>query len=213
MFDIGANLGNRTRIFLALGASVVAIEPQPRCTRGLAAAFGSSERFVLLEKAVGAEPGTATLHVSDSHTLSTLSDEWISAMTSSGRFGAASWLGEHEVEMTTLDAVIAEFGAPDFVKIDVEGYEAQVLAGLSTPLDAGSIEFAAEALDTTFVCVERLLELDAYEFQFALGERPAMSLSEWTSDVALRHALRAAQQADPRVWGDVYFSRRTQARH
>ena len=87
------------------------------------------------------------MYVSYEHTLSTLSADWLSAVSESGRFGDTRWDSEEEVEITTLDAAIAEFGEPAFVKIDVEGYESEVLSGLSRRLKAGSIEFAAESLD------------------------------------------------------------------
>src|SRR5688572_28540682 len=44
-FDVGANVGNRVKIFLKPGARVVAVEPQRECVRTLRAAFGRDPRF------------------------------------------------------------------------------------------------------------------------------------------------------------------------
>src|SRR5258707_6790810 len=53
-FDVGANIGNRVKILLRLGARVVAVEPQRECARVLKAVFGRNPNFVLVEKALGA---------------------------------------------------------------------------------------------------------------------------------------------------------------
>jgi FkbM family methyltransferase len=205
VFDVGANLGNRTTVFLTCGARVVAFEPQPLCVAALEARFGSDPSFHLVPMALGRESGSATIYVSYEHTLSTLSADWLSAVSESGRFGDTRWDSEEEVEVTTLDAAIAEFGEPAFVKIDVEGYESEVLSGLSRRLKAGSIEFAAESLDATSCCLDKLESLGNYGYQFALGERPRLELPGWVRAEELKSALRAARTGDPLAWGDVYF--------
>jgi FkbM family methyltransferase len=200
VFDVGANLGNRTAVFLTCGARVVAFEPQPLCVAALEARFGEDRFFHLVPVALGRESGSATMYVSHEHTLSTLSAGWLSAVTESGRFGDTRWDGEEEVEVMTLDAAIAEFGEPAFVKIDVEGYESEVLSGLSRRLKAGS-----ESLDATSCCLDKLESLGNYGYQFALGERPRLELPDWVRAEELKSALRAALAGDPLVWGDVYF--------
>src|SRR5262245_21821949 len=39
-FDIGANVGNRLKVFRKIGARVVAVEPQPACASVLRAVYG-----------------------------------------------------------------------------------------------------------------------------------------------------------------------------
>lgn len=82
-FDVGANVGDRTELFLALGARVVAVEPQSACVEALARRFGS--RIELVPAALGPRPGEAELLVASYHTLSSLSSEWVAAVQASGR--------------------------------------------------------------------------------------------------------------------------------
>src|SRR6266496_3008608 len=112
VFDLGANLGERTALFRALGATVVAVDPQPSSVAALNSRFAGDSSVKVVGKAVAAAPGTYTLRVDENHTLSTMSPEWIEAVTVSGRFDGAEWSESIEVEGTTLDALIEEFGLP-----------------------------------------------------------------------------------------------------
>lgn len=206
VFDVGANVGTRTKVFLRLGASVVGFEPQRACADVLRQVLGSNPSFRLVQEAVGAASGRASLRVSDRHVLSTLSETWLTRVRQSGRFAGAEWKTAYQVTVTTLDAAVARFGAPAFVKVDVEGFEAEVLAGLSQPVQSGSIEFAAEALDTTFSCVDRLVRLADYRFQLSLGESMSLCLPDWQAAPELMSALDLARNGNPFVWGDVYFA-------
>ena len=124
VFDIGAHAGNRTRSFAALGCLVVAVEPQPDFARLLRAIATRSPRIQIVEAAVGASPGRATLLVSDrTPTVTTLAAAWRDARAHDPDFAGVRWNRRIEVESTSLDALIARFGAPAFVKIDVEGGE------------------------------------------------------------------------------------------
>src|SRR2546427_8514069 len=80
-FDVGANIGNRTKIFLHLGARVVAVEPQTECTRVLISTFGKNTHFTLVQKVLGSSDGEAELMIGNPSALSSLSPEWITAVT------------------------------------------------------------------------------------------------------------------------------------
>lgn len=79
VFDVGANMGMRTKLFLQLGARVVAIEPQKACAAFLSSVLPPA-RATVVNKALGSQDGQAELHVSTAHTLSSLSPEWIEAI-------------------------------------------------------------------------------------------------------------------------------------
>lgn len=199
VFDIGAHVGNRSRTLHALGADIVAVEPQPLLVETLRRTLPKS-RARLVEKAVGRAPGRATLRISSRHpTVSTLSSDWIETVRATKGFGSVSWDEEAEVEVTTLDALIAEFGKPAFCKIDVEGLEAEILAGLSQPLKMVAFEALPEAQEVTRACVARLADLGTYRFNFVRGESGAFEGDEWVSGDAILDLARRAERS-----GDVY---------
>lgn len=205
VFDVGANLGNRTKVFLRLGARVVAFEPQSQCAAILGRAFGGNPSFRLVKKALCDRSGTAEMRVGATHVLSTMSEQWIEATTHSGRFQRETWQARESVEVTTFDDVIREFGKPRFSKVDVEGFEPRVFGGLSQPVHSGSLEFAAELASSTIWCLDRLTTFGSYRFQFSAGESMSFDWPDWRPLAETRDALMSLASANHHAWGDVYF--------
>jgi FkbM family methyltransferase len=204
VFDVGAHLGDRTAAFAALGARVVALEPQPGLARWLVRLVGKHPGVSILRKAVGREEGTASLAVSRAHpTVSTLAHGWRrSVARANPTFRGIRWEESVEVPVTTLDLLIADHGEPRFCKIDVEGHEAEVLAGLSRPLPALSLEFVAGTLEVAVSCVRRLRELGEYEFNVIPGERRSFLLENWLDGTGIEAWLIAG--AAGLSSGDLY---------
>src|SRR5262245_30636135 len=136
-FDVGSHVGDRIGSFRRLGARVVALEPQPLCARAIRTIYADDQVVTLVEAACGAQSGKLTLRINSANpTVSTASTDFISAADGAGGWEGQVWDSEIEVPCTTLDALVAEHGAPAFAKIDVEGFEDTVLAGLSRSLPA-----------------------------------------------------------------------------
>ena len=171
-FDVGAHVGNRTRCFRGLGARVIAIEPQPDFAAWLRRQFRRDPKVTVVEAALGATPGRATLLVSRrTPTVTTLSESWTHKVRGSRSFARVVWPDRCEVLLTTLDELIARHGRPQFCKLDVEGFEAEVLRGLSQPVPALSLEYVPAAIGVALEAVGRLAGLGAYRFNVTEGER------------------------------------------
>jgi FkbM family methyltransferase len=204
VFDVGANLGNRTDAFLAIRARVVAVEPQAECVRVLRRRFRHCE-LVVEPVALGATPGEVTLYLTSVSAIASASVRFIEATHASGRFAAYHYSRTASVPMTTLDALVRQHGEPAFIKIDVEGYEPSVLAGLSTrpaALRALSYEFTPELLPDALDCAERLAHLGAVYANYSLGE--SMKFANFPDFSIQDLPAKLSQFANSDIFGDVY---------
>lgn len=202
-FDIGANIGDKTSLFLQLGARVVAVEPQESCWRVLNRRFKNDNVFVE-SVALADKKGSKTLFVDRAHTLATISRDWITAVKQSGRFSSHNWANQISVPTTTLDALIEKYGEPAFCKIDVEGSEFEVLQGLSKPIRTISLEFVTERIDASLRCINYLLRLGEAKFNYCIGETFSFSLSEWVDSSQMKEIL---QEMEKKIenYGEFYI--------
>ena len=202
-FDLGAHLGDRIRAWSNLQAHVVALEPHPGLMRWLRRWYGDRPNIVLIEKAIGAHPGTASLWISRlTPSISTISHQWLTTVQQSRRFSGARWEEEIPVTVTTLDALIAQYGKPAFCKIDVEGAEWDVLQGLSQAIPALSFEYIPAAIDTALGCIDRLSQLGNYEYNWRVSEFPRLRSREWLRPQDMAAHLKAMPRDGNS--GDVY---------
>jgi len=202
-FDIGAHVGNRIRCWRGLGARVVAVEPQEDFFRILHRLYGRDPSVTLLQRAVGCESGEATLFISERHpTVTTLSREWIERIKTDPTFKDVSWSKTAQTNVTTLQELIEHHGLPEFIKIDVEGYEAEVLGGLSTAVSSLSFECLPVVRQIALECVDRLSQLGDYHYNWSTGESHRLRGNDWLDSQAVRELISSLPERSPS--GDIY---------
>jgi FkbM family methyltransferase len=203
VFDIGSHVGDRIASFRRLDCRVVAAEPQPALARVLALLYGWRRDVTILQAAVGAHEGTLELHLNLANpTVATGSEAFIGAARDAEGWHQERWTKRVSVPQTTLDALIRHHGKPAFVKIDVEGFEAEVLAGLSQPVAALSFEFTIIQRDVARAALDRCAALGRYHFNAALGESQRLLFAQWLDAAKLQDWLNSLPASANS--GDIY---------
>lgn len=202
-FDVGAHVGNRLRAWSSLEARIVGLEPQPYLMQFLKKWYGQKDNITLIQAAVGAFNGQTNMYVSHlTPTVSSLSKSWIDEISQDQSFENVKWNDTTTVRLTTLDQLIVNYGTPVICKIDVEGYELEVLKGLTKPIPIISFEFIPSAIELAVECINRLSTLNKYEYNWLIAENYQFCSGEWINESQMIQTLRS-HLIDGRS-GDIY---------
>ncbi len=206
-FDVGAHVGDRVGALRALGCRVVAVEPQPVPMGFLSWLYGQAGDVILEPCALGATAGMSELLISRRNpTVSSLSEDWVRAVSGTDGFRHVTWDRRKSVPVETLDTLIARHGTPRFCKIDVEGMEPDVLRGLTQAIPFLSFEFTTARRDLALACMTEITRLGAYNFNIVYGETLALVLPEWLPGADLARHLERMPEAV--ASGDIYARHR-----
>lgn len=208
VFDIGANRGNMTNFFIGQSEKVICFEPNQELLSHIRNRFKSmiDSRIFLDSRGLSDKEETKTFKISNADTISTFSEDWIH----NSRFtGSYNWDKLVEVKTTTLDNIIDEYGIPDFIKIDVEGYELEVIQGLTKLLDSTtfSFEWAEEQYEKMKEIYEHLNNLGYMNFSFTYGDDctfgDELIWKSW-NDLDIHNDIDPSRKFK---WGMIYFKK------
>jgi FkbM family methyltransferase len=204
VFDVGANLGSYAEIFASLGTHVIALEPNPDCVSHIRRSYPDIAIDVV-NTAVGSSAGVATIRLARRSDMSSMSPEWIQAIREAQRIEESVWADQLTVSVITLDLLIQKYGVPQFIKIDVEGFEESVLQGLSIQPPILSFEFNTNFLETTFKCLRSLKGPEHCMFNFVVGEPVTFELRQWVDVDELFIKLESLDK--DLGYGDIFVRR------
>jgi FkbM family methyltransferase len=207
VFDVGANVGMYSEIFAELKARVVAIEPNPACL-GFLQSLARRTSVVVEPRAISDQPGKIALQVSDMSVLSTANPEWRSMVERMPRYGGSHFTEEIEVESVTLDQLAGQYGVPQFVKIDVEGFDDRVMFGMSFQPFALSFEFNRTLPDVAKRCLTAPVVSSGYEFNFQKIGEMRFASSKWLELAEFAGQLENLACAGDDEYGDIIARRK-----
>jgi FkbM family methyltransferase len=218
VFDIGANHGEHTAAFLSVGVrQVVAVEPQPDLSRFITKAFPNEIQngsLITRTQAIGSKNGVGKLFPAEDagKSMSTLSKQFLEISKENGN----RWEEEKafDVEMITLDSLIDEYGTPDYVKIDVEGFDFEVISGLSRSVALLSFEFNTQPglIEIAERCIKRVNQLGDYEFNYQAEapDQTSLQFVRWVNADVMLYALHY-DVARQKTYGDIFARLRGRA--
>lgn len=204
VFDIGSNIGRTAEIFKSHFDKVICFEPTPNLVQSLESRFKYDENVIIDSRAISHQNGTQIFNIANANTISTFSEEWINNSRFTGDY---EWKEKLLVKTITLSQAILEYGVPDYIKIDTEGYEYEILTNFHEllPTTLFAFEWAEEQKDKIEKIMSHLFQLGYTQFAYTEGD-PVLFEDQisWThyEDFGFIPMLQKERKS---LWGMIYF--------
>lgn len=203
IFDIGCADGEWIKANYNEEDKFVGVEAKEETYLMAVNRFKDKSNVILLNRLIADKTGYLDFFLSEVPNGSTASLKMIYHSRNST---VTNWYKFIRVKAIMLDSLIEEYGVPDYIKIDVEGYEKEVLAGLTQKVGMVSFEFMDEFKEETLWCLNHLKELGYKEFSWAGGTDEYTYIpEEWYDYDSFFEILSNELQPERRqAWGMLY---------
>lgn len=172
IIDIGANRGFFTDKCISLfdnNLKMLVIEANPQLSELLVNKYIDNKNITVLNTLMSEiNDKEVDFYLCDSDIISTASLDWINNSRFSNK--GSIWYEPLKIKSTSLDYLINIYGEADVIKIDVEGYELEVLKGLTKKTKEICFEWAEEQYDNINEIAKHLESLGYNEFGYILGD-------------------------------------------
>jgi len=208
IFDVGANIGNKTHFYIQHNHKVICFEPLPDLAEGIRTRFKNIDKVIVENIGLSNSEDIKTIYkCSAAPTLSSCSEEYIKV----NRFvdHGYIWDTQIQIQTKTLDQMIQKYGIPYYCKIDVEGYEYDVLQGLTQKIPVISFECNIDQFENTKKCLDYLSKLGYDKFNYTFAERGYFLFNGWLSTTELINKIEDLIKTVDfssiwGLWGDIY---------
>jgi FkbM family methyltransferase len=164
--------------------------------------YGRDQRVKILNMGIGDKEDVLEMNIASTPTLSTFDSAEMNDLKKEPVLKNVEWVKKEKIHMNTLNYLISQYGLPDFIKMDIEGYEPKALAALSQPIKKLSFEYHTKFREKAIFCIKRLSQLGEYEFNYCIGENLMLELKEWITPDQIIHIMRSS--SSERNYGDIY---------
>lgn len=203
IYDIGANIGTTSDIFKNISKKVVSFEPNPHLKEILENKFKNTN-VIVDGRGISNHNGIQKFKIASYHTISTFSEDWINTSRFSNGF---TWSDGIDVTTVTLDSIIDEYGIPDYIKIDIEGYEYEAISSFTKliPNMVVGFEWAEEQKTKIELTLNHLVNLGYNKFSYTLADKVLFDNEiDWKTIETLSLIEDLDSNRKDR-WGMIYF--------
>ena len=167
IFDVGANIGSKSKIFSKLAKNIIAFEPSPKLFSFLQTKFRNTNVKVY-NYALGTNVSKSFLYiVEENEAYNSLKKKHIITTVSSRGIATLDSVKKEKIKIEKLENFITKFGIPKYIKIDVEGYEYEVLKGMETVVPLLSFEVnLPEFLNESLKAIAYLQNISSNKYLF-----------------------------------------------
>jgi FkbM family methyltransferase len=201
IFDIGANKGLFTDECLKKfsNSKIVVIEPNDNLFDFLTVKYQKfKDQIFILNNLVSSTYGEEIeFFICETDTISTASLDWVRNSRFSNEF---TWNKKVKKTSVNLDNLVKKFGKPNLIKIDVEGYEYEVVKGLSSKQEKLCFEWAEEQKENIVKTCEHLKNIGYNYFGSIEGDEYLKEPESYTTfeNFSLLNNLNAEKK---QKWG------------
>lgn len=203
IFDIGANRGLFTDVCISNNpnSKIITIEANPYLFNYLIEKYKNNKNVEVINTLISKENDRLIpFYLSNADTISTASVDWI---TQSRFTNSYVWYKPIQIKSRSLDSLIDEYGIPELIKIDVEGYEYEVISGLSKKAKEICFEWAEEQYENINKTCEHLESIGYTQFGFIEGDEYMKKPQEYTSwKTSSIHSIVNPERKDK--WGMIW---------